>query len=476
VLAFVAGAAVAQLSDADPSVPRTARAVVVRLGVALKVGPIPPGFLGLSIEYTALLPYAGVNGPNPVLVQLIRQLDPGQSPVLRFGGDTTDWSWVPVPGMAQPRGVHYVASAFVDAVGQSSVEALEVGNEPEAYAFRGWYHTPSGTPVPGRRPSYSIRSYAREFSRFARVLPNVVLAGPATGSSGWMAGLPGLLSATPRLRVVTVHRYPLNRCSAPGTYHYPSLARLLAPASSQGLAQSVAQAVSAAHARGAQIRVDELNSVACRGQFGVSDTFGSALWVLDALFNLAAVGVDGVNIHTLPASIYHPFVLEHGAAGWQWVVDPVYYGMLMFAQAAPPGSRLLSISGLVPQQVRVWATRAPNGQARVVLINEGSVRGRSVRLTIPGARAPASVMWLRAPSIAATGNITLSGQSFGAGTQTGLLAGTPQPTDLAPDDHIYALRLPPASAALLTVPADSDGGAATPSISRRASGTSAHRR
>ena len=271
LLALVAGAALgAQLSDADDLVtagvatpPPRNGPVVVRVGAALKANPIPSGFLGLSIEYTALLPYAGTDAPTSVLVQLIRQLDPGQSPVLRFGGDTTDWSWVPVPGMAQPPGVHYVitpqwldaaaglvhalnarvifgvnlqanrpvvaateATAFVDAVGLASVEALEVGNEPEAYGFRGWYHTPAGIPVLSRRPSYDIRSYAREFKRFARVLPNLPLAGPATGSNGWMAGLPRLLSAAPRLRVVTVHRYPLNHCAAPGTEHHPSLARL----------------------------------------------------------------------------------------------------------------------------------------------------------------------------------------------------------------------------------------------------------
>jgi hypothetical protein len=518
LLALVAGAALgAQLSDADDLVtagiatpPPRNGPVAIRVAAALKANPIPSGFLGLSIEYTALLPYAGTDAPTSVLVQLIRQLDPGQSPVLRFGGDTTDWSWVPVPGMAKPRGVHYVitpqwldaaaglvhalgahvifgvnleanrpavaateATAFIDAVGLTSVEALEVGNEPEAYGFRGWYNTPAGTPVPGRRRSYSIRSYAREFSRFARVLPNVPLAGPATGSNGWMAELPRLLSAAPALRVVTVHRYPLNHCAAPGTEHDPSLARLLAPASSRGLAQSVAQAVSTAHAHGAELRVDELNSVACRGQAGISDTFASALWVLDTLFNLAGVDVDGVNIHTLPASVYHPFVLERTATGWQWVVDPLYYGMLMFAQAAPPGSHLLSISGSVPERIRVWATRAANGQTRIVLINDGSRRGRSIKLDIPGAQPPAAVTWLRAPSIAATANITLGGQSFGAGTQTGLLAGTPQLTTLVPDDHTYALRLPPASAALLTIPARSDDAAATPS--RRASGTSAHR-
>jgi hypothetical protein len=252
--------------------------------------------------------------------------------------------------------------------------------------------------------------------------------------------------------VVTVHRYPLNHCAAPGTRHHPSLARLLAPRSSEGLAESVAQAVSTAHAHGATLRVDELNSVACRGQAGVSDTFGSALWVLDALFNLAAAGVDGVNIHTLPASVYHPFVLEHTTAGWHWVVDPLYYGMLMFAQAAPPGSRLLSISGSARPNVRIWAVQAPDGQIRVVLINDDGSAGKSVKLDIPRAQAPAALTWLRAPSITATDGITLGGQSFGASTQTGLLAGTPQVTDLAPDDHTYAVRLPPGSAVLLTVP------------------------
>jgi hypothetical protein len=205
----------------------------------------------------------------------------------------------------------------------------------------------------------------------------------------------------------------------------------------------------------------------------VSDTFGSALWVLDALFSVAGVGVDGVNIHTLPASVYHPFALERTAAGYRWVVDPLYYGMLMFAKAAPPGSRLLSLSGTLRPNVRIWAVRAPDGQTRVVLINDGSRRARSVDLHVPGAQAPAALTWLRAPSVTATGDITLGGQSFGDGTQTGLLEGTPQLTDLTPDDHVYSVRLPPASAVLLTVPGRS-GDAATPS--RRASGTSAHPR
>ena len=39
--------------------------------------------------------------------QLIRNLAPGQAPDLRIGGDTTDWTWWPVPGVAKPGGIRY---------------------------------------------------------------------------------------------------------------------------------------------------------------------------------------------------------------------------------------------------------------------------------------------------------------------------------------------------------------------------------
>ena len=93
-----------------------------------------------------------------------------------------------------------------------------------------------------------------------------------------------------------------------------------------------------AHARGVQFRVDELNSAAlagCPARPGVSNTFASALWMVDALFNLASVGVDGVNVHTLPGAGYELFTFRRTRAGWQAFVHPDYYGLLMFAQALP---------------------------------------------------------------------------------------------------------------------------------------------
>jgi hypothetical protein len=69
--------------------------------------PMPPGFVGVSLEYRAVHAYTGRDprSVNPVLIQLLRALAPGQSPVLRIGGDSTDQTWWPVPGMIPPGGI-----------------------------------------------------------------------------------------------------------------------------------------------------------------------------------------------------------------------------------------------------------------------------------------------------------------------------------------------------------------------------------
>jgi len=127
--------------------------------------------------------------------------------------------------------------------------------------------------------------------------------------------------------------------------------------------------------------------------------------------------------------------------------------VLMFARAAPPGSHLLSISASVLPPFRMWATRAPNGQTRVVLINESRRESKYVSVRVPGARSAAELTWLRAPSIAAADGITLGGQSFGAVTKTGRLTGNRQRIDVAAIKDTYVVKLPPASAPILPSPA-----------------------
>ena len=473
----------------DPSDPPTVYATV---GQAPYSAPLPPQFLGVSLEYTALDAYTGANPSalDPAFVQLLRNLAPdtGQPLILRIGGNSTDSTWWPVAGITPPAGVRYAltptwlaaaralaaavpaqlilginlaadqrrlsaaeAAALVQGIGPSSVAALELGNEPDVYGVFPWYGTGRGS-VYARGAGYDLSSYIGEVAHWASALPDLPLAGPAAAELTWLSGLPALLDVAPRLGIATIHRYALQGCfTNPSSPLYPSVANLLSDRSSAGLAQALGPYVALAHSRGLQLRVDELNSAAqagCLGQTGVSGTFSSALWMLDTLFNLVSVGVDGVNVHSLPGAGYELFTVSrspHGA--WQAFVHPDYYGMLMFAQADPAGARLLPVSAPAGP-VKVWATVAPDGSTHVALINKDS-RPHRVELQMSPSAAPAELEWLRAPGPTATGGVTLGGQSFGSETATGRLTAPalqPAPALLG----WYSIELPAYSAALLT--------------------------
>jgi Glycosyl hydrolase family 79 C-terminal beta domain len=120
--------------------------------------------------------------------------------------------------------------------------------------------------------------------------------------------------------------------------------------------------------------------------------------------------------------------------------------MLLFADAFPPGARLLPVHAPAGP-VKVWATLDPGGRARVTLINKDA-RPHRVELQLPFALGQAEVEWLRAPGAAATSGVTLGGQTFGPETATGELAAP----HLAPVGQMlgsYSIELPAYSAALL---------------------------
>jgi hypothetical protein len=484
-LAAVALAGVFPVAAA-PSQP--APATVYTVGGPATSRAIPAGFLGLSFEYWAIPAYAGSDPSaiDPVFLQLVRNLTGGSRPVLRIGGDTTDETWWPAPGVTPPAGATFEltrrwiavtralaaqlrarlilginleaddartagaeANALVAGIGRGRIEALELGNEPELYGVFDW----GDSGAPGRPRGYGFAGFDQDFSRIARALPNVPLAGPAVGFAPWFRYLGGFLSDQPRVSVVTLHRYPLEVCGASRqAAWYPTLAHLLAPTASRSLAESVAAAVRTAHAHGVELRVDEMNSVSCGdGQVpGVTRSFASALWALDALFQMARVGVDGVNIHTYPGATYALFTFHRSGAQWRATVAPDYYGLYMFAQAAPAGSRLLTVTGAGGQRLDVWAVRAPGGTIRVVAINE-SERDRTVGIRLSTPAAGGVLERLVAPSVAARAGVTLAGQTFGSTTTTGLPTGPRVASTVEPSDGEYVFDVPAGSAAMLTL-------------------------
>ncbi len=239
---------------------------------------------------------------------------------------------------------------------------------------------------------------------------------------------------------------------------------------------SLGQYAALAHAHGLPIRIDEMNSVTCGGKHGVSDVFASALWALNALFEAAGYGIDGVNIHTFPGTANQLFSFTDQAGAWTGRVSPEYYGLLMFTEAMPPGARLLRIYEPATDPLRSWATLADDGTLRVVLINDSLTNSRTVLVEPPsqaqlgallpaGADAPspgepAQLTQLLAPSAYATGAITLGGQSFGAQTTTGVLSGPPTTATITPSSGWYSVTVPAASAAMLTLAPDQPASAA----------------
>jgi Glycosyl hydrolase family 79 C-terminal beta domain len=469
--------------------------VPVQVGRTTVGRPIAPGFLGFSIEYPAVRAYTGTNpnAINPVLVQLIRDVNPNQSPVLRIGGNSADQTWWPLRGVKRSPSIKLTlgpgwlattralavqtggklildmnlklnsaaemtaeARAFRTGIGTRYIKALEIGNEPELYPISPFYYRkPNHTPVFPRPRSYKPAAYLREISRFAKLLPGISFAGPATGNLRWLSRLPKLFTVEPKLKVVTYHRYPLIRCfTNPGDSGYPSIPHLLRPSSSRNLLSGAGPSIAFAHAHGATFRLDELNSVACKGEPGVSDTFASSLWMLDTLFAVARSGVDGVNIHTLPEAVYHPFTFQRVNGRWQATVEPEYYGMLLFSEAAPVGSRLLPVSTPGGPDIRARAALTPQGLIHVVLINDSLTTDHTITLRAPAGadkNRSAIVERLTAPGGAtATSGVTLAGQSFGTDTTTGTLTGSFRAAHLKPVSGQYAIQLPASSAAMVS--------------------------
>jgi hypothetical protein len=471
--------------------------------------PVADDFLGLALEYNTIPEWSGPGaaGVNPPLMGLMRGLDPVGRPLVRVGGQSTDRSWWPVPGLAEPLGVTYtLGSAWTAAartlassldarlmlglnleanrtripaqesrsllagIGSRYVSSFQLGNEPELYHTTPWYRVLHGRPIPwyskvgqrvyARGASYDPLDFTTEFSRMIAGLPKLPLAGPETGNPDWMQAFTRFVSPSSPVRILTFHGYGTSGCARnPTDPRYPTIPHLLNPSASRGLVDGFLPDVALAHRDGATIRLDELGSVTCNGAAGVSDTMASGLWVIDALFSLASADVDGVNLHTYPGSVNGLFDFRRSGGRWQAVVHPLYDGALMFARAAPPGSRLLRIAltGGAPgaaagqQQLRAWSTLGTDHQVRVLLINDSLTAGTRTAIHAPSGygSTPATLQRLLAPSASATSGVTLGGQQFGT-TSTGTLP-PPVRQTVSATSGTYTISLPASSVALLVL-------------------------
>ena len=425
---------------------------------------VPASFLGFGFEYDDILNFTGHgSAPDPELIRLLRQLArPDAGPLsIRVGGNSTDDSlWDPEQSAAPP-GVGYTfgqewldsvsalaraldtrvilgvnlrvndasAAARWAAAAQAAFDhpvVFEVGNEPNYYA----------EPRRIRPAGYSLDDYAREYSSHVRAIrsklgPNARFAGPAVLSAPWMAGLGRFLdNESGLIDAVTYHQYPLSVCGKkPGSPDYPTTSQLLSDSATHGVASEARPFAAQAHSAGLSFRVDEVNSVVCLGADGVSNTFASALWLVDLLFEYVAAGVDGVNLQTITRAHYTPF--RPDVSGWD--VRPEFQALQLIVEAFAGRASLLPVTVKADGNVKAWATLDHDGVIRVVVVDKES-RGGRVTIAIPGRRAAGRLVRLDGATPAARQAVLTSRST------------------ISPERGIYAIDFNHAGAALLTVP------------------------
>ena len=476
----VNASAVGGTTSADSPMTDTVGSAVVSLGAVVRA--VPHSFLGISTETDEFNDFVQQVPSFPALLKQLAVVGDNSPVSLRIGGESADGTYLNADGFSTPSGVKSVgidlpylqrlcalarlapltvtldlnlaahdpqmAAALAreaqNALPAGSLDALEVGNEPDLYhTLIGWNWNPANLTWGA---TYSPQTYASHFATYAGALssatPGVPVAGPVLANMGasWYQTL--LQSDGSSVGLLTGHRYPFNACAVPGSAQYPTIAGQLSAQASSGLAASLLPAITAAHQVGLKFRVTELGSASCTGLPGVSDTFATALWAPDVLFNMLADGVDGVNVHTRYDTSNTPL-----DGSGSTIVRPFFYGMVAFTRTLGPGASLLqtSVSGQLPAGLSVWPVALQGGQMHVLLINKASSTATVALQT--GAQAPAQVQSLQSSSMSPGAQVTLGGQQL---SNNGAWQGNPVTTTLSARSGAYQVSVPPLTASLLT--------------------------
>jgi hypothetical protein len=460
----------------DPSKPATA--------------PVPDDFLGISVEWATVFSYLSdtKGGVEAEVAQLLQSFEgEGHHVVLRVAGnsgDRTFWAHMPaglVDGRAPVQiadfqlslladwhaklpnsqliiGLNLVLDDPMDAalvvknllakIPVDAIMAFEIGNEPDLYAKN------------GDRPStYDVAMYSQEFDAFHDglmtalaalnpPLPPTRFSSPDLSNHKWYSSLPAFFTAeTSRLSLATVHAYGASTC--PGSDSIP-VTDLLTDCATVSYASPYPTLVQAAHAAGLKFRVDETNTIAHSGVKGVSNVYASALWGIDAAFELAATGMDGLNFHTpgaKPDDAYAIFDTQCGLG-----IRPLYYAMRVFSLGTAHQGRLLPVTVTGTPRVKAWATQGSDGAVRVVLVNEDMTGNDAVALQVPGKTGAGSLVRLTAASLDATCGLSLGMQTWD-GSLDGKPLGTMTSEPLKNDGMGgFVVALPALQAVVVTAP------------------------
>ena len=417
---------------------------------------IPTNFIGLSYGPDALGDTTQLKPTDNAMLTLLRQIGPG---VLRFGGNSMDnkgiipfdstkykraldfvntIGWKIMIGM--PLGTFDTTGAksivkFTSGYSKNSILSYEVGNEPDLYTSN------------GLRPStYAVTNYETEFNTYytaiRRVVPDAPFSGPTTAKQDWVAAFAAAEAS--RIMLLTQHHY----VEAPGGTLSAEISTLLSPSSKQSIVSKMNSMQTAANAARVPARLSECNSVWSGGQTGVCDVFAATLWTTDFMFAIANAGNVGVNFHGGGTGPYTPIADSNGIIK----ARPEYYGIMMFKYAS--GGRIVK-SKLSDTTVNVGAyvVKSSGDSIKIAFINKDSVNAYTINVQGIVSASSATVIRLQAASIHSATGITFGGDSITTAKPWAPLASE----TIVPVSSAYAVSLPKASAAVVTIPLASTG-------------------
>jgi hypothetical protein len=406
-------------------------------------------------------------GANLVYRQLLTNLTAyGNDPIeLRIGGNSTDNTGRPSGDRMKPYvelanalharfilGVNFGSNDlsltenqvkfYSKEMPNGSIEAFEIGNEPDAYPNR------------KMRPGvYGLDDYLKDFDVWRQgILPllpkGTLLAGPSWSGIQIVPSARAFLAREDAsLGVLSLHFY------AGSPYSNPPPDYLLRPHTATFGPALFATAVAAAHERHIPFRITELNSYYGAGVHGQSDAFSAALWSIDTMFEYVKAGVDGVNWEAEGGNFCSPFIFNRSTVDGMntftlKTATPLYFGLLFFQAATGRAAKLLPVDVDTHANLKAWATVDEAGRTRLAIINKDLKAQGSVTFQMPGHRQ-ATVARLLAPSYTSLTGVTLGGQSLD-GSEDGKLLGAEKTETIRGNNGQFELSMPVTSAALVT--------------------------